>query len=67
VLCIYVEDAITAAEEGLMEDTMQRLGLALNIKVQKSIEDFLGCEIHEGTGEIFLDCPETTKFQDRRR
>jgi Reverse transcriptase (RNA-dependent DNA polymerase) len=54
VLCIYVDDAIITGEEGLMEDTIQRLGKVFNIKVQKSIEDFLGCKIHEGIGEIFL-------------
>jgi Reverse transcriptase (RNA-dependent DNA polymerase) len=52
--CIYVDNAIIAGEEGLMEDTIHRLGKVFNIKVQKSIEDFLGCKIHEGIGEIFL-------------
>jgi hypothetical protein len=54
VLYIYVDNAIITGEEELMEDTTQRLGKVFNIKVQKSIEDFLGCEIHKGIEEIFL-------------
>jgi hypothetical protein len=48
------DHAIIAGEEGIMEDTIQRLGQVFNIKVQKSIEDFLRCKIRKGIGGIFL-------------
>ena len=38
----------------MVEETIKNLGSVFNIKVQKSIDDFLGWEIHEGFGRILL-------------
>jgi hypothetical protein len=54
MLCIYAKDSIIAVEEGQMEDSIKKHELVFNIKVQKKIETFVRCEIHEGIGEILL-------------
>ena len=42
VLCIYVNDGILTGDLEMMQDTLEGL---FKVKVDKSIKDFLGCEI----------------------
>jgi hypothetical protein len=54
ILCIYVDDGIIAGDEELMENTISGLNMVFHVKVQKSIRDFLGCEIHESIAGFVL-------------
>jgi Reverse transcriptase (RNA-dependent DNA polymerase) len=54
LLCFYVDEGIIAGDVKLMGDTLSGLNLVFKIKVQKSIQDFLGCEINESVSGFVL-------------
>jgi Reverse transcriptase (RNA-dependent DNA polymerase) len=54
ILCIYADDAIVTGNEELMEMTINGIQKVFKVKVQKSIEDFLGCEIEENSKGMML-------------
>lgn len=55
MLCLYVDDAIIiTGHKSIMEKTVKGLSKTITLKVQKSIEDFLGCEILQGDHKIHI-------------
>ena len=55
LLCLYVDDSIITGDENMMNKTIEGLNEVFKIKVQKDINDFLGCEIKEVKGGFQLN------------
>jgi hypothetical protein len=45
ILCIYVDDGIITGSEKMMHETVNDLNKVFKVKLERSIRDFLGCEI----------------------
>jgi Reverse transcriptase (RNA-dependent DNA polymerase) len=61
VLCIYVDDGIITGSERMMIQAIEGLNQVFKVKVEKSIQDFLGCEIGSDGHVLSLKQPRIIK------
>ena len=51
-ICVYVDDCILTGDQTMMKEVIEGLKKVFAIKIQKNIDDFLGCNIIMGKNDI---------------
>jgi hypothetical protein len=57
LITLYVDDSIIAGDEGMIQETIASLQNAFKVKVQGTLEDYLGCEVIRQSKRGILDWP----------